>query len=263
MDPLRRGESAAAAVQGATSGGLPGSAVLQKPIDGLAIWALLACVAGIIVSAAVWAFASHSSNHHYSSNFDGAGKTYFADELAEALTPSGREVIRVAADDFLNPRSIRYRRGCDSPTGFSSTRTTTRRSAASSWIHCNRAARGASVAAPSITRADAAVDADDQQSAADAMRVLDGVLLHRDELHELWDHSVFLNVDFSVSIRRCAQRDPASLSPDVDAPSNGRYVEGQRLHLFRAAAPSPASPRGGASPSRESSARVRRSMPRA
>ena len=50
------------------SGGLPGSAVLQKLIDGLAFWSLLACVAGIIVSAAVWAFASHSSNHHYSSN---------------------------------------------------------------------------------------------------------------------------------------------------------------------------------------------------
>ena len=50
------------------SGGLPGSKVLQQLIDGLAFWALLACLAGLIVAAAVWAFASHSSNHHLAAN---------------------------------------------------------------------------------------------------------------------------------------------------------------------------------------------------
>jgi hypothetical protein len=50
------------------AGGLPGSKVLQGLIDGLAFWALLACVGAVLVSAAVWAFASHSNNHHYSAN---------------------------------------------------------------------------------------------------------------------------------------------------------------------------------------------------
>jgi len=50
------------------AGGLPGSKVLQQLIDGLAFWALLACVGGVLVSAAVWAFASHSNNHHYSAS---------------------------------------------------------------------------------------------------------------------------------------------------------------------------------------------------
>lgn len=50
------------------AGGLPGSGVLQNLVDGLAFWALLACLAGIIVAAAVWAFAAHSNNHHYSAN---------------------------------------------------------------------------------------------------------------------------------------------------------------------------------------------------
>jgi hypothetical protein len=48
--------------------GLPGSKVLQQLIDGLAFWALLACLGALIVSAAVWAFAAHSNNHHYSAN---------------------------------------------------------------------------------------------------------------------------------------------------------------------------------------------------
>ena len=51
-----------------TSSGLPGSSVLQDLVDGLAFWALLACLTGIIVAAAVWAFAAHSNNHHYSAN---------------------------------------------------------------------------------------------------------------------------------------------------------------------------------------------------
>jgi uridine kinase len=38
---------------------------------------------------------------------DGAGKTYFADELAEVLGASGRSVIRASVDGFDNPRSIR------------------------------------------------------------------------------------------------------------------------------------------------------------
>src|SRR4051794_41451887 len=50
------------------AGGLPGSKVLQQLIDGLAFWALLACVGGVLVSAAVWAFAAHSNNHHYSAS---------------------------------------------------------------------------------------------------------------------------------------------------------------------------------------------------
>jgi hypothetical protein len=49
-------------------GGLPGSKVLQQLIDGLAFWSLLACLAALIVSAVVWAFAAHSNNHHYSAN---------------------------------------------------------------------------------------------------------------------------------------------------------------------------------------------------
>jgi len=48
--------------------GLPGSSVLQDMIDGLAFWALLGCLAAMILGAVVWAFAAHSNNHHYSAS---------------------------------------------------------------------------------------------------------------------------------------------------------------------------------------------------
>ena len=40
-----------------------------------------------------------------------SGKTTLADELAAVLRARGRQVIRATIDEFLFPRSQRYRRG--------------------------------------------------------------------------------------------------------------------------------------------------------
>jgi hypothetical protein len=47
--------------------GLPGSAALESLISGVAFWALLAALGGLLVSAAIWALSSHSGNSHHSS----------------------------------------------------------------------------------------------------------------------------------------------------------------------------------------------------
>jgi hypothetical protein len=47
--------------------GLPGTSALQSLISGVAFWALLAALAGLLVSAAVWALSSHSGNYHHAS----------------------------------------------------------------------------------------------------------------------------------------------------------------------------------------------------
>ena len=46
--------------------GLPGSAALQSLISGIAFWALLAALGGLLISAAVWALSSHSGNYQHS-----------------------------------------------------------------------------------------------------------------------------------------------------------------------------------------------------
>lgn len=48
-------------------GGLPGSSALESLIGGLAFWALLAALGGLLISAAVWALSSHSGNYHHAS----------------------------------------------------------------------------------------------------------------------------------------------------------------------------------------------------
>ncbi len=47
--------------------GLPGSATLQSLINGLAWWALLAALAGLVIGAATWALGSHSNNYQHAS----------------------------------------------------------------------------------------------------------------------------------------------------------------------------------------------------
>jgi hypothetical protein len=47
------------------SDGLPGSGALQSLVGGLAFWGLLAALAGLIISSAVWALSSHAGNYHH------------------------------------------------------------------------------------------------------------------------------------------------------------------------------------------------------
>src|ERR1044072_429103 len=47
--------------------GLPGSPALEQLVNGLAFWGLLAALAGLVISAAVWALSAHSGNYHHAS----------------------------------------------------------------------------------------------------------------------------------------------------------------------------------------------------
>jgi uridine kinase len=63
-----------------------------------------------------------------------------------------------------------------------------------------------------------------------AVLLLDGIFLHRPELHRYWDLSVWLEVDVEVSVPRGAARGEGYGSADPTAESNRRYVEGQRIY---------------------------------
>lgn len=165
---------------------------------------------------------------------DGAGKTVFADALAQVLRRMGREVVRISVDGFHAARACRYARGRFSPEGF--------------WLDSyDYQAFERSVLAPFSpgggrryrravrdVASDAVVDGPWEQAGERAVLVVDGIFLHRDELADAWDFSVFLDVDAATSVARMAHRD--GTSPDPDDPRNRRYVGGQRLYL-RSCAP--------------------------
>ena len=130
---------------------------------------------------------------------DGAGKTWFADDLARVLGERGTAVARLTIDDFLAPTTVRYARGRRSPEGY--------------WLDSHDL--------PRFTRAVTAPGA--------GVLVADGIFLQREELRDLWDLTVYLEVPVDVAFARMARRDGRSADPA--APENVRYSEGQKLYL--------------------------------
>ena len=162
---------------------------------------------------------------------DGVGKTVFADMLGRVIEAQGRAVIRASVDSFHNPRKDRYRRGRASPEGFY----------LDSYNYADLKKVLLDPLAPGGSRTycsaifnhltDSPLPV--RLSVADHSSVLvsDGIFLHRAELRDVWDLSIFLDAPFDVTIPRGAGRGAPWGSPDVQAPSNQRYIKGQRLYL--------------------------------
>jgi Uridine kinase len=163
---------------------------------------------------------------------DGSGKTFFAANLAAEIRD--RPVFVIHVDDFLNPSSARHAKGRSSPEGF--------------WQDTyNHAALHDQLLAPlgphgdgwySWASYDSETDRVEQveprQAPSDALVVVEGMFLHRDELAPIWDASVFLDVPFTETAMRMAARNGSN--PDSEHPTMLRYVGGQRLY-FEAARP--------------------------
>ena len=160
---------------------------------------------------------------------DGAGKTWFADALGDALRAEGHHVVRVSVDDFHRPARERYRRGRDSAQGFfldSYDYAALRREV------LDPLGPGGDLRYRTAVfdhRSDEPVDAPQRTAPPDAVLVVDGIFLHRDELQHHWDVSVFLDVPFAETYRRMAVRD--GCPPDPHDARNRRYLDGQRLYL--------------------------------
>jgi len=162
---------------------------------------------------------------------DGAGKTTLADALAPVVAAQGRPTIRASVDDFHHPRTLRYARGRYSPDGFylDSYDYDSFRTQLLGPLSADGSGRY--VARHFDLDNDRPFDVVVKQAQPAAALIIDGIFLHRSELRSYWDLSIFLKVDFDVSVLRGAQRGPALDAPDPGVPLNQRYVGGQKRYL--------------------------------
>ena len=160
---------------------------------------------------------------------DGAGKTVFADQLADRLRVTGREVVRVSADDFHHVRAVRWSRDRSSAEGYflDSYDLVALRERVLDPLGPGGDRRYRTASHDLAT--DRPLDPPPRLAPPSAVLVLDGLFLHREELAGCWELSVFLQVRFDVSVARMAARDGGS--PDPGHPSTARYVQGQRRYL--------------------------------
>jgi uridine kinase len=123
----------------------------------------------------------------------GAGKSTFADELANALRGQGRLVIRSTTDSFHQPRATRMQRGPTSADGYFLDSHQLDRIVNELLVPFREGASEVLVAAfDEPTDAACPVVAD---VAPNAVLVFDGLFLHREELAGFWDVSVVLDAD--------------------------------------------------------------------
>ena len=161
---------------------------------------------------------------------DGAGKTVLGRELTERVGRR-REVHRASVDGFHRPAPQRYARGRTPDTFYRD-----------QYDHdaIRRRLVGSFRAGTPWTRAihdverEVAVDALPEPPAGrDAVLVVDGIFLHRPELADLWDLTIWLEVPFDVAIprgnARFDERDDEAAEPASAA--SARHVDGQRLYL--------------------------------
>jgi uridine kinase len=163
---------------------------------------------------------------------DASGKTRLADELAEFLTSSGRQIIRSSVDGFHHPKAHRLRNG-EGPDSYY-------------YDSHNYPLIVESVLAPLGPggsrrvrvarfdfRTDSEVDSPEVRAEDDAILLMDGIFLQRPELFDHWDLRIFLHTEFDTSLQRGLERDTDLFGSGDKTISRykTRYVPGQKLYL--------------------------------
>ena len=174
---------------------------------------------------------------------DGAGKTTFAGKLLEALNLrlDSKLTQLVSIDDFHNVREIRHRQGTESPKGFFEDSFDYDSLKVRVLIPI-RDSNGASVSIiPGChdLNTDLLTTPEALHLEPSSLVIVEGIFLHRDEIRDFFDFTLFLDVPFSESVRRMSNRDGSNSDPNH--PSMYRYVEGQRIYFEKCAPQSRAS----------------------
>ena len=161
---------------------------------------------------------------------DGAGKSWFADELAQVLASRTHDlsIVRSSVDYFHHEQTYRHALGRTAETVWNRSfdYRTMRCELLDPWL------RGAGSSYRFAWRdltTDALVDTPAQRVPERGMLLVDGVFIQRPELVDVWDVTIFVDVPFAVSAARMARRDGST--PDPDAPEHRRYADAQRHYL--------------------------------
>ena len=160
------------------------------------------------------------------------GKTTLADELAVVLRAQGRDVVRATIEDFLTPRSQRYRRGEDSPEGcyHDSFDFDALHRALLDPLGPGGDRRFQRAVYDKVT--DTPLSEPLVTAPADAVLLFDGVFLMRPELIDHWDLRIFVSATFERTLDRARTRDqtPSRSATEVERRYRSRYIPSQQFY---------------------------------
>jgi uridine kinase len=156
-----------------------------------------------------------------------AGKTTFADALVPHIDAP---VVRASFDDFHYPRAIRYARGEGADSYYEDTFDAARFRAEL----LEPFARGEPIRPKIFDHVhDAPIEEPPVQPPPGAALVVDGIWLHKPELRDAFDFTIWLAIDRQVALERAIARD-AGWMESVDAARERyatRYFPGETRYL--------------------------------
>ena len=138
---------------------------------------------------------------------DGAGKTTFADLLAVALRDGGAEVHRASIDDFQNSSAIRYSRGRENPQGYYHDGFDVDGLTRELLDPFAPGGSGLGRLVLFDVESDRELVGEPVLAGPRSILICDGVFLHRPELVDRWEVSIYLRVDPDIALARGLARD--------------------------------------------------------
>jgi uridine kinase len=163
----------------------------------------------------------------------GAGKTTFAEHLADTLRDQGRPVVRVTMDGFHHPRAVRYRQGRGSADGYYEDAYDFEAVRRVLLDPLGPGGDGRYRTAVIDLAADVPVEEAPVAAPPGSVLVVDGSFLQKPALRDGWDLVVYLRASFEAAEERGARRD-ADLLGGLDAARSAfrtRYHAAQRRYL--------------------------------
>ncbi|MBI5393529.1 hypothetical protein HZA96_06695 [Candidatus Woesearchaeota archaeon] len=137
----------------------------------------------------------------------GSGKTCFANELADVIQDSGREVIIATIDDFHNPKEIRHKKGRYSAEGYYYDAFNYH--AVIKYLLAQLEPNGSLQYKRAIINFpdETALDLPYKIAESNAIAIIEGVFLFRPELRKYWNLKIFIESDSNIALQRALQRD--------------------------------------------------------
>ena len=162
----------------------------------------------------------------------GSGKSTIASRLADELRGDGFTCISLRADDFHNPRSVRYSLGRESAEGYLLHAYDWRAIEASVLRPLGPNGDMRYVEGTFDHHRDRPLTAEVSVAPINSILVMDGSFLFRNEVRFLFDLRVFVELDYVTAEDRASSRDIGLFGSQEDARRviRGRYHGAHRLY---------------------------------
>lgn len=159
------------------------------------------------------------------SGVDTAGKTTFANNLAQYLRHRGRHVQLVHVDDFLNPSSIR--RADDTAQGYLRNAFNLEKLAEvlTDLHNCD------SVTMPLLDFRTDSKHGYTFEARENSVIIVEGVLLYRPPIDAMLDYKIYLDISFDEVLRRAQIRDVPQFGPAFLERYKQKYIPAQQLYM--------------------------------